>query len=153
MCRALGIHRGGFDAWLKKPVSHRRNENERLLQQIRHFWNKSDGVYGSPRVFIDLREAGESCRENRVARLMRENGITAIATHPKRGGSHAKPEQASSNILDREFNQNELDTAWATGDSDAVGFSQYLHIRTWEGWLYLAIDMDLASRRVIGWSM
>jgi putative transposase len=127
MCRVLGIHRSGFYAWMRTPISRRSVENERLLEQIRHFWNESDGVYGSPRIFIDLREAGESCGENRVARLMRENGITAIAKRRERGSSYVKPEQVSSNILDREFDQDELDTAWATGDSDAVGFSQYLH--------------------------
>jgi putative transposase len=127
MCRVLGIHRSGFYAWLKKPVSHRSNENERLLEQIRHFWNESDGVYGSPRIFIDLREAGESCGENRVAKLMRENGISAVLQRKRRNGSYAHPQRAESNILDRQFDQDELDTAWATGDSDAVGFSQYLH--------------------------
>jgi putative transposase len=144
MCRVLGIHRSGFYAWMRTPISRRSVENERLLEQIRHFWNESDGVYGSPRIFIDLREAGESCGENRVARLMRENGITAIAKRRERGSSYVKPEQVSSNILDREFDQDELDTAWAT---------DITYIRTWEGWLYLAIVMDLASRRVIGWSM
>ena len=125
MCCVLGIHRSGFYAWLKKPVSHGSNENERLLEQIRHSWNESDGVYGSPRIFIGTREARAGCGENRVARLMRENGTTAIVKHRKRGGSYAKPEQASSNVLAREFDQDELNTVWATGESDAGGFSQY----------------------------
>jgi putative transposase len=144
MCRVLGIHRSGFYAWLKNPVSHRSTENERLVEQIRHFWNERDGVYGSPRIFIDLRENGETCGKNRVAKLMREHGITAITRSKRRPGSYMKPEQASSNNLDGEFDQDELDTAWAT---------DITYICTWEGWLYLAVVMDLSSRRIIGWLM
>lgn len=61
MCRVLGIHRSGFHAWLKNPLSPREQENERLVEQIRHFWNESDAAYGSPRIFLDLREVGETC--------------------------------------------------------------------------------------------
>lgn len=59
MCRVLGIHRSGFYAWLKNPLFRRALESERLVEQIRHFWNERDGVYGSPRIFLDLREVGE----------------------------------------------------------------------------------------------
>jgi putative transposase len=144
MCRVLGIHRSGFYAWLKNPTSRRSVDDERLLGQIRHFWEESDGVYGSPRIFIDLREDGETCGKNRVTKLMRENGIAAIARRRRRTGRYALPQHAGSNILDREFDHDELDTAWAT---------DITYIRTWEGWLYLAVVMDLASRRIIGWSM
>ena len=144
MCRVLGIHRSGFYAWLRNPVSQRGAEDERLVGQIRHFWEESDGVYGSPRIFIDLRENGERCGKNRVAKLMRENGITAIARRRRPRGSYVEPERAESNVLDRQFAQEELDTAWAT---------DITYIRTWEGWLYLAVVMDLASRRIIEWSM
>jgi len=144
MCRVLEIHRSGFYAWLANPLARRSSEDERLVALIRHYWNESDGVYGSPRVFIDLREHGETCGKNRVAKLMRENGISAIAKRRRRGGTYMRPEQASSNILDGEFDHDELDTAWAT---------DITYIRTWEGWLYVAVVMDLASRRIIGWSM
>lgn len=144
MCRVLGIHRSGFYAWLKNPLSRRAREDERLVEQIRHCWGESDGVYGSPRIFIDLRDAGVQCGKNRVAKLMSENGISAIAKRKRRNGSYAPPQPASANILDREFDQDELDTAWVT---------DITYIRTWEGWLYLAVVMDLASRRIIGWTM
>jgi putative transposase len=144
MCRVLGIHRSGFYAWLRNPLSRRAREDEQLVEQIRHFWGESDGVYGSPRVFIDLREDGVRCGLNRVARLMRENGISAIAKRRRPGGSYAPHQPDSANILDREFDHDELDTAWVT---------DITYIRTWEGWLYLAVVMDLASRRIIGWSM
>lgn len=127
MCRVLGIHRSGFYAWLKNPLSRRAREDERLVEQIRHFWNESDGTYGSPRIFLDLREVGESCGKNRVAKLMRENRISAVLKLKRRNGSYAKPEKAQSNILDRQFNHDELDTAWVTGDSGEAGFSQHLH--------------------------
>jgi putative transposase len=144
MCRVLEIHRSGFYAWLRNPLSRRAREDEWLVEQIRHFWNESDGTYGSPRIFLDLRGVGERCGKNRVAKLMRENGICAVAQRKRRNGSYATPEKAESNILDREFTRDELDTAWVT---------DITYIRTWEGWLYLAAVMDLASRRIIGWSM
>jgi putative transposase len=144
MFRVLGIHRSGFYAWLKNPTSCRNADHERLLRQIRHFWSESDGVYGSPRIFIDLREAGETCGRDRVAKIMRENGIAAIARRRRRAGQYALPQHAESNILDREFNHDKLDTAWVT---------DITYIRTWEGWLYLAVIKDLTSRRIIGWPM
>lgn len=114
ICRVLGIHRSGFYAWLKNPLSRRAEENERLVKQIRHFWNESVGTYGSPRIFLDLREVGVACGENRVAKLMRVNGICAVPQRKRRSGSYATPEKAESNILDREFTRDELDTAWVT---------------------------------------
>jgi putative transposase len=144
MCRVLRIHRSGFYAWLKSPLSRRAQEDERLVEQIRHFWNESDGAYGSPRIFLDLREVGVTCGVNRVAKLMKVNGISAVPQRKRRNGSYATPQSAESNILDRQFNRDELDTAWVT---------DITYIRTWEGWLYLAAVMDLASRRIIGWSM
>ena len=111
---------------------------------IRSFYAESGGLYGSPRIHKDLKEFGERCGENRVAKLMRENGISAVATRRRRVGSYAQPEQAQSNILDRQFTHDELDTAWVT---------DITYIRTWEGWLYLVAVMDLSSRRIIGWSM
>ena len=144
MCRVLGIHRSGFYAWLKQPMSTREREDEHLLEHIRHFWNESDGTYGSPRVFLDLRAVGERCGRHRVARLMRANGISAAPKRRRPKGTYAKPEHARANLLNREFNRDELDTAWVT---------DITYIRTWQGWLYLAAAMDLASRRIVGWSM
>jgi transposase-like protein len=144
MCRVLGIHRSGFYAWLKQPMSTREREDEHLLEHIRHFWNESDGTYGSPRVFLDLRAVGERCGRYRVARLMRANGISAAPKRRRPKGTYAKPEHARANLLNREFNRDELDTAWVT---------DITYIRTWQGWLYLAAVMDLASRRIVGWSM
>ena|ERR1022692_2346636 len=78
MCRLLEITPSGYYAWLKQPQSHRAAENAQLLKLIRASFNASNGIYGSPRVFLDLREAGETCSKHRVARLMRVNKIRAV---------------------------------------------------------------------------
>ena len=144
MCRVLKVHRSGFYAWLKKPLSPRAEENDRLVDQIRHFWVESEGVYGSPRILNDLRDVGVKCGKNRVARLMRENGIVGVTKLRRPRGRYVDPPQAPSNVLDRDFDQDELNAAWVT---------DITYIRTWEGWLYLAVVMDLGSRRIVGWSM
>jgi hypothetical protein len=77
MCRLLGVAPSGYYAWLNKPVSDRAREDKRLLRLIRVSFNASQGVYGAPRVFLDLREAGETCSKHRVARLMHENNLRA----------------------------------------------------------------------------
>jgi putative transposase len=77
MCRVLGVARSGYYAWLREPVSKRGQEDARLLRLIRASLNASHGIYGAPRVFLDLREAGETCSKHRVARLMCENGLRA----------------------------------------------------------------------------
>lgn len=73
MCRALGVTRSGYYAWLQHPISNKAEEDARLLRLIRASFKASHGIYGSPRVFLDLREAGETCSKHRVARLMRVN--------------------------------------------------------------------------------
>ena len=79
MCRLLGVARSGYYAWLKDPVPDRTRGDARLLRLIRASFKTSQGVYGAPRVFLDLREAGETCSKHRVARLMRENNMRAVA--------------------------------------------------------------------------
>jgi putative transposase len=78
MCRLLDVAPSGFYEWLKQPMSNRAQEDARLLRLIRASFEASQGVYGAPRVFLDLREAGETCSKHRVARLMRENNLHAL---------------------------------------------------------------------------
>jgi putative transposase len=78
MCSALEVTRSGYYAWLREPVSNRAQDDARLLRLIRASFTASHGIYGSPRVFLDLREAGETCSKHRVARLMRVNKIRAF---------------------------------------------------------------------------
>ncbi len=144
MCRVLKVHRSGFYAWLNKPKSDREIEDERLLKKIKHFWDESDKVYGSPRIFEDLREVGEVCGLNRVERIMRENKIQAEIGLKRRRYKYGKPSVTHKNHLQQNFNYDEIDVAWVTNIT---------YIPTSEGWLYLAVVMDLCSRRIVGWSM
>jgi putative transposase len=143
MCRLLEVARSGYYAWLQDPVSRRAQEDARLLRLIRASFAASHGVYGAPRVFLDLREAGESCSKHRVARLMRVNNIRARYGYRTRQFSATKPSALIPNILERNFNVSKPNKAWVT---------DITYIRTWQGWLYLAVVMDLFSRKIIGWS-
>ncbi len=143
MCRLLEVTRSGYYAWLHEPISHRVQEDARLLRLIRASFVASHGVYGAPRVFLDLREAGETCSKHRVARLMRVNKIRAVGGYRKRHQSASKPSELVPNVLQRNFDVTSPDKAWVT---------DITYVRTWQGWLYLAVVMDLFSRMIIGWA-
>jgi putative transposase len=143
MCRLLGVARSGYYEWLKNPVSDHAKEDARLLRLIRASFKASQGVYGAPRVFLDLREAGETCSKHRVARLMRENNIRAVAGYRTRRYIAGKPAELIPNLMKRNFNVSQPDRVWVT---------DITYVRTWEGWLYLAVVLDLFSRKVIGWA-
>ncbi len=119
-------------------------EDQRLLALIRDSHTASGRVYGSRRVFADLREAGERCGENRVARLMHLNKIKAVRGYKTHRPVHGRPSLLAPNTLNRKFTVDAPDKVWVT---------DITYIRTWQGWLYLAVVLDLYSRRVVGWSM
>ena len=144
MCRLLNVSHSGFYAWLIQPLSDRAIEDQRLLELIRASYAASSGVYGSPRVFLDLREAGETCGRNRIARIMRVNNIKALRGYKAPRIIHGRPSLITPNKLERAFTIDYPDHAWVT---------DITYIRTWQGWLYLAVVMDLYSRKVVGWSM
>ncbi|MGQ0689903.1 MAG: IS3 family transposase [Limnobacter sp.] len=144
MCRVLRIARAGFYAWLHKPVSDRAIEDQRLLELIRASYSASRGVYGARRVFQDMREAGELCGKHRVAKIMRVNQIKALRGYKAPRPIAGRPSIIAPNRLEREFTVSEPDTVWVT---------DITYIRTWQGWLYLAVVVDLYSRKVVGWSM
>lgn len=144
MCQLLGVATSGYYAWLKKPVSDRAREDKRLVRLIRASFNASQGVYGAPRVFLDLREAGETCSKHRVARLMRVNGMRAKGGYrTRRYVAGGKPAELIPNLIKRNFNVSHPNRVWVT---------DIRYVRTWEGWLYLAVVLDLFSRKVIGWA-
>lgn len=143
MCRVLGVAQSGYYDWLQQPISNRGLEDARLLRLIRASYTASHGIYGAPRVFLDLREAGETCSKHRVARLMRANGLRALHGYRTRRWSVGKPAHLVPNLLQRQFTVTRRNKAWVT---------DMTYIRTWQGWLYLAVVIDLFSRRVIGWS-
>ena len=124
MCRILGANRAGFYAWLHEPLSDRAREDQRLLALIRDSHTASGRVYGSRRVFADLREAGERCGENRVARLMRLHRIKAVRGYKAHRPLHGRPSLLAPNTLNREFTVDAPDKAWVT---------DITYIRTWQG--------------------
>jgi putative transposase len=144
MCRVLHASRSGFYAWLHQPLSDRAIEDRRLLGMIRDSYTGSSGVYGYPRVFADLRETGEACGRHRVARIMREHRIKALRGYKAPRHIAGRPSIIAPNHLKREFNVAQPDQAWVT---------DITYIRTWQGWLYLAVVIDLYARKVVGWSM
>lgn len=144
MCRVLRVARGGFYAWVHRPLSDRAIEDERLVEIIRTSHAASGGIYGSPRVFLDLREAGECVGRNRVARIMRDHHIRADRDCKAPRHLVSVPSAIAPNRLQRQFTVDRPDAAWVT---------DITYIRTWEGWLYLDVVMDLHSRIVVGWSM
>jgi putative transposase len=143
MCQLLGVARSGYYAWLKHPTSHRAREDARLLRLIRASHIASHGVYGAPRVFLDLREAGETCSRHRVARLMRVHKIAASRGYRRRTYAAATPSASVPDLVKRNFNVIRPNKVWVT---------DITYIRTWEGWLYLAVVIDLYSRRIVGWA-
>lgn len=144
MCRLLGVARSGFYQWLHKSTSDRAQKDARLLALIRDSYNASHGIYGSPRIFLDLREIGERCSKNRVAKIMKNHQIKAIRGYKAPRKIVGRPSLISSNQLNREFTVEHPDHYWVT---------DITYIRTWQGWLYLAVVVDLFSRKVVGWSM
>ena len=143
MCRVLGVAPSGYYEWIQQPISNRGQEDARLLRLIRASFIASQGIYGAPRVFLDLREAGETCSKHRVARLMRENKLRALHGYRIRRWSVGKPAVLIPNLLQRQFTVTRPNKAWVT---------DLTYIRTWQGWLYLAVVMDLFSRKIVGWS-
>ena len=144
MCRALKVHRSGYYAWKINPLSKRATEDAVFLLEIKQSFEDSHGVYGSPRIHRDLREAGFRCGENRVARLMREAKLKSLRGYRKPRYKSGKPAIASPNRLQQQFDVEHADMAWVT---------DITYIRTYEGWLYVAVVIDLYSRAVVGWSM
>jgi putative transposase len=145
MCRVLGVSASGFYDWFERPQSKRGQANAQLLVRIRDSFAASDRTYGSPRILHDLQTAGETCSVNRVARLMQAAGIKA--RHKRRrvpGQLVSAVHSIAPNLLDRQFQVSGPNQKWA---------ADFTYVWTAEGWLFVAIVLDLYSRRVVGWSM
>ncbi|WGL76047.1 IS3 family transposase [Serratia marcescens] len=144
MCRVLHVARAGFYAWLHNPVSARDKDNQRLLTLIRDSYSLSGGVYGYRRVHGDLNEIGETCGKNRVGRLMQLNRIKAVRGYKAPRRIAGRPSVVAPNRVQRQFTVVRANQVWVT---------DITYIRTWQGWLYLAVVIDLFARNVVGWSM
>lgn len=145
MCKAMGVSESGYHAWRVRPLSKRKADEARLVGLIEKIHLGSRGTYGSPRVHAILSGLGENCSLQRVARLMKRHGIRAKTKRKFKATTNSKHNlPVASNILDRDFSPEAPNQAWA-GD--------ITYLWTNEGWLYLAVVLDLFSRRVIGWAM
>ncbi len=145
MCRTLGVGSSGFYAWLKRPESPRCQKNRRLLVEIKAVHQKSRKTYGSPRIHAELTASGHACSRYRVARLMRQHGI--VSKHKKKfrvttNSVHSYP--VAENQLHQKFDVSKPNQCWV---------SDITYIPTREGWLFLAVTLDLFHRKVIGWAM
>jgi len=145
MCRCLRIRPSGFYAWLKAPLSKRALEDARQTELISNAWKESGRVYGYRKLHDDLLDQGETSCANRIARLARLAGIKAQIGYKRRPGSYGgRPSIVVDNTLARQFDVKAPDRAWVT---------DITYIKTQEGFSYLAVVIDLFSRRVIGWSL
>lgn len=144
MCRVLRVQRSGYYAWKARPKSKRTVADESLLVSIKQSFENSQGIYGSPRVHCDLREEGIACGEKRVARLMRQAKLRSVRGYKRPRYRVGVPSTTAPNLLQREFTVAQPDQVWVT---------DITYIRTYEGWLYLTVVIDLYSRIVVGWSM
>ncbi|EMZ3823311.1 IS3 family transposase [Salmonella enterica] len=144
LCRVLNVHPSGFYSWLQQPHSQRHQADLRLAGQIKQFWLESGCVYGYRKIHLDLRDSGQQCGVNRVWRLMKRVGIKAQVGYRSPRARKGEVSIVSPNRLQRQFNPDTPDERWVT---------DITYIRTHEGWLYLAVVVDLFSRKIIGWSM
>ena len=145
MCRVLEVSRSGFYDWRNRPRGKREEENEKLLMAIRESYYKSKRNYGSPRIMEDLREKGIRCGKNRVAKIMKVNGMVANSKRKFKATTNSKHNlPVTGNLLIQKFVSTEPNKVWC---------SDITYIQTLEGWLYLVIIMDLFSRQVVGWAM
>ncbi|WP_434082424.1 IS3 family transposase [Acinetobacter venetianus] len=144
LCSTLDVHHSGYYAWLKQPLSKTARKRQQLSGLIKQFWLESGGVYGYRKIHCDLKDVGESCGINRVHRLMKANGLKSQRGYRKPRVYAGTPAVIAANTLDRQFNPTHPNQLWVT---------DITYIRTHEGWLYLAVVIDLFSRIVVGWSM
>jgi len=143
-CAALGVSESGFHAWQRRGPSAHQLQDMVLLAHIRSQFQTSHETYGSPRMTVELKEDGLQVGRHRVARLMRDNGLKALQKRRYKkttDSNHGGP--VAPNILNQDFNATAPNQKWGVDIS---------YVWTAEGWLYLAIVLDLYSRRIIGWA-
>ena len=145
MCNVLEVSSSGYYDWVDRPESNRSRENRALIERIIYHHQQSNAIYGSPKIHEDLLDEGETCSVKRVARLMKVADIESkvarkfVVTTDSKNTMKPAPD-----LLKRQFSVDEKNKAWVS-DTTFIG--------TREGWLYLAVILDLFSRQVIGWSM
>jgi len=143
MCEMLDVSPSGFYEWLKRPVSRRDREDNRLLVQVRASFSGSDETYGARRVWRDLLAWGERCGLHRIERLMSSAGLKARRAQRRKPYDAGSRHTIAANLLDRQFEAAGPNLKWA---------ADFTYLWTHEGWLFVAVVIDLFSRRVVGWS-
>ena len=145
LCRVLGVSRSGYHAWRGRGPSVRAQHDAALLAQIRVSHVRSHETYGAPRVWVDLREAGERLGRKRVARLMRAAGLKGVSRRRGvRTTIQRREAPAAPDHVQRDFTAAAPNQLWV---------ADITYIPTWAGFLFLAVVLDVYSRRVIGWAM
>ncbi|RKH56606.1 IS3 family transposase, partial [Corallococcus interemptor] len=145
MCEQLEVSRSGYYAWVRRPESARKTKDRALAEVVADVHEESRRRYGSPRVFRELKARGYRVSKKRVARLMRQKGLRARARRRfVKTTDSAHSHAVAPNVLKRDFSPEKPNSKWA-GD--------ITYVWTAEGWLYLAVVLDLFSRKVVGWAM
>ena len=146
LCRVLGVAKSAFYAWHTHQLSARAQVDEQLGKDIQEIYDASRCTYGAPRVHAELRHRGQRVGRKRVARLMRKAGLVGRTPRRFRRTTIADPstQVQVQDLVQREFDPTEPNQLW---------LSDITYIRTWEGWLYLAIVLDAYSRKVVGWAL
>ncbi len=146
MCRVLDLSPSGYYAWLDREPSARARRDEELTERIEAVWRENRRVYGRPRIYADLKEAGERVGEKRVGRLMKQAEIVGASRRRRGPKTTRRNEDArpAPDLVERDFSADGPDQLWV---------ADITYIPTWAGFLYLAVVLDVWSRRVVGWSM
>jgi putative transposase len=145
LCRVLDVSVSGYYAWNKRPMSSREREDGELREKIVAVFHTHRGVYGSPRIHATLQAEGIRIGRKRVVRLMQQIGLSAHCRTHRVGTTKANPRhQVAENVLDRQFQAEQ---------PNQKGAADVTYVGTASGWLYLAVVLDLFSRRVVGWAM
>jgi len=144
MCQVLTVSPSGYYAWRNRPLSAREMANQTLWQAIETVYEESKGTYGSPRIYQAVRQT-IPCSENRVARLMKKHRLQSRQSRRfKRTTRANEAHTKAANVLDQDFSAAVPNQKWTV---------DITYVATGEGWLYLAVVIDLFSRRIVGWAM
>ena len=145
MCRVLEVSASRYYAWRRRMISVRKQEDEKLQQRIRTIHDRSRQTYGAPRIHAELQEQGTRVGRKRVARLMNESGLAGVSrrksTVTTRRDRSARP---APDLVDRQFVADKPNALWV---------ADITYVPTWVGFLYLAVVLDVWSRKIVGWAM
>ena len=145
MCHVVGVSTSGYYAWRARAPSAREQANADLEEKIRVAHKESRGSYGAPRIQIELRERGTACGRNRIARLMRRAGLRGICRRKGwRTTVRDRDVRPAPDLVERNFSVEQPDRLWV---------ADITYIPTWSGFLFLAVVLDVFSRRIVGWAM